>query len=212
MHSPKLTTCILRGFALQVLQHHSDFQWTHEPGGFMRTCLAPDMVMNVFDASLVHEGATLIHTHPLDFTSMILAGELRHFRHTRYGRAAAPAGAQPYGYQDFDVEFKGASPAKGCFLVEEPMEVYHAGDTYQVLSHEIHRVGTEDGTITVLTREYITKPTGSTTFWPYVAPGALSAKPPEPPKFDNVGPGPADPKVVAEVAMRANERWFCHTR
>lgn len=101
-----------------------------------------------------------VHSHPFDFESVIVHGELRH---TRYLRAEW---GECFRFQQRKLSGEFTGEEAGCLMQAQPLEVLRPGDRYTVISNEIHSVDPDDGTVTFVTRRFHTRPEGFCSYWP----------------------------------------------
>jgi hypothetical protein len=150
-----------RAFVKKILEHATRFEWSLQGFGMLRLHLDGDYRLNIWDKRFRVKDVSLIHSHPWDFESLILCGELRNQRFAY--AAAAPA----FGYATI-------KPGPGGGILDKkglthlrvfPMEVYHAGQTYCQKYDEIHVSDPVDGTVTLNKRVRVGKDVADV-FWP----------------------------------------------
>lgn len=184
-----------------ILRHARHFSWTEHANGRISLMLKPDQVcINVFDARYRQPGTTEIHSHSMDFRSEIIAGRMRQYRYRRTDDPAA-AVATRCGVQDLTLDGKLAGDARLCYLIEGPLEEYRAGEAYEITAPEIHRSDPEDGTVTLIARQYKTSPAGVSAFW---LRSSELAKGVQGQKFVPPAAGAA---AVDDIVSRALSRW-----
>jgi hypothetical protein len=164
MLTPEIRT--LRATVRTVLDHPHELPWSVQGFGMMRTYFGADKTfrLNIWDSSLAVPGVSLIHDHPWDFTSWVMAGMFQNVRYDEH----------PHGnYQQYDwIVIKtgeGGGPdgnSGRCGLAPRLAEFYSAGDTYKQVAEEIHASYYVDGTVTL--NERIRRPDGehARVFWP----------------------------------------------
>ncbi len=184
-----------------ILRNAKEYPWVVPANGRLTLVLAPDsVVINLFNAHYRQPGTTTTHSHTMDFKSEIIAGEMRQYRYAR--SSAETPGAAHYGCQELTLDGKLMGEATDCYLLEGPREVYRSGEFYEITAPEIHRSDPEDGTVTLITRQYKTTPASVFTFWPYakMAPGTQSG--------EKIIPGVAGGKVLEDAVSHALRTWF----
>ncbi len=184
-----------------ILRHAKEYPWVVPANGRLTLVLEPDIVViNLFNAQYRQPGTTTTHSHTVDFKSEIIAGEMRQYRYART-KAETP-GAAHYGCQELTLDGKLMGQATDCYLLEGPQEVYRAGESYEITAPEIHKSDPEDGTVTLITRQFKTTPASVFTFWPYakMAAGTQSG--------EKIIPGAAGEKVLDEAVSHALRTWF----
>jgi hypothetical protein len=138
----------------RVLMHFNDLQWRLGTTGVFTITLSDDLVINIFDHGRAAPGRADYHSHWYDFKSNILAGKLRHFRYVRDKKGFEVLG------QEVSMAHKPVGVPFALALRECPAETYLPGDAYEITAPEIHRVVADPGTVTLVTRQNKTSPTG----------------------------------------------------
>lgn len=137
-----------------VLLHVNDLKWRLGTTGVFTITLSDDLVINIFDHDQAVPGRADYHSHWYDFKSDIIAGKLRHFRYVK-----AETGLDVLG-QEVSMTHQPIGSPFALALRECPCETYLPGDSYEITSPEIHRVIADPGTVTLVTRQRKTSPTG----------------------------------------------------
>ena len=190
-----------------MLRHPVGLPWSVQGLGMMRMYLTADrsVRLHVWDRALVVPGASPVHTHPWDFTSLVVAGRIFNQRFTvantwdaadpwNRGRLKCGEGAHIVATLTDAVE--GAAERVG--LVEGPVETWRQGESYQQDKDEIHRSLPEDGTVTIVTRRFGPDPDHAWVYW-RGAPGT---------PWRDAAPRTATPEEIRDVAARALETWW----
>lgn len=153
-----------RAAAVTVFSHPADFEWTVQGFGMLRTYWGDDkrFRLNIWDSRLAVPDVSVIHDHPWDFTSWVLAGN---FYNHRYVPCFS---GQTYEWQMIRTgEGGGPDGTRGFLrLLRDESEWFVAGDSYKQTAEEIHESGYQDGTVTL--NERIRRPDGehARVFWP----------------------------------------------
>lgn len=142
----------------RVLENHRNHRWHETVDGVIATYLKNETALNIYHG--LDRANLYIHSHPFDFTSRIVTGEMRH---TRY--RLDPAGVE-FQFQRRRITGEFFGETEYCGLEAMPLETYLPGDTYSILSNEIHSVAPVDGTITLVVRDRFTSPTEFASYWP----------------------------------------------
>lgn len=137
-----------------VLMHVNDVKWRLGTTGVFTITLSDDLVINIFDHDQAVPGRADYHSHWYDFKSDIIAGQLRHFRYVR-----DETGFDVFG-QEVSMTHQPTGSPVALALRECPCETYLPGDSYEITAPEIHRVIADPGTVTLVTRQRKTSPTG----------------------------------------------------
>ena len=131
-----------------ILEHAHDFAWTIQDVGLLGLRLDEEREYRLHVwAPERSVGPPVIHDHPFDFVSRIVAGELTN---VRYVQDATGATYLRDRYSPPDevhrttdtVQLVGAS------------ETYRDGDEYAQLAHELHESHQAPGTVTILRRRF----------------------------------------------------------
>lgn len=191
----------VKAMVKMILQRAPEFSWEAAANRLVLTLEPGGAVINIFDRRYRHPETSEIHSHSVDFRSDIVAGVMRQWRYTR--TRAADEGSATHWCQEVKLagELKGAPFA--CCLTNNPVEIYQAGDSYEITAPEFHWVEPDDGTVTLITRQYKTSPESTFTFWPYQ--GALTVDRTPIGKFPQ---RQAAEDVVRAVTCGALEKWF----
>ena len=207
----------VRAMVKAILKSAGSYSWEVPANGRLTLVLEPNVaVINVFHSKYRVPNSTAIHSHTVDFRSDIIGGVMRQYRYLRAtagaGHSAGPErstadagrGSTPQRYWEQELTLGGrlAGEPVECLLKESELEVYRTGEYYEITADEIHQSVPEDGTVTLISRQYKTSPTSVSTFWPW-APLPVGAKP-----SDKIIPKEAPEEVVRDVISVALERWF----
>lgn len=148
----------------QVLLDWENREWTLQGLGMLRTYLGTDKAvrLHVWDSRYVAPGVSELHTHPWDFSSYIVAGQVGHQRWIVDDEGA------PFMAQDVRC-------GKGGGLIDQPRPVglrfcseehYVEGASYEMTAEEIHRVLPLDGSVSIIERSFRANTEIATVFWP----------------------------------------------
>jgi hypothetical protein len=201
---PKGQASATRALVEAILQRAENYTWEVPANGRLTLVLEPNVtVVNVFESKYRQLGTTAIHSHTVGFRSEIVGGVMRQHRYRRRIVASKEdLVARSYWEQELTLDGKLSGEPSECCLAEQPIEVYAAGEYYEIAANEIHQSVPEDGTVTLVTRQYLTNPRCVSTFWPYT-PLAPGAKP-----SGKIIPQPAASEVIADVISCALSTWF----
>lgn len=147
--------------------------------------------LNVWDTSLAVPNVSLIHDHPWDLQSWILAGELWNQRYI-----AVADGAATHDYMTVHTGIDGSwdrATAKSTRLLPKPAEIYPPGETYRQVADEIHKTSYDNGTVTL--NERVGDTEHARVFWPHGE------------QWVDAKPRVARLSEVARVAERALSQW-----
>lgn len=153
----------LQLLVFDILRHYQRYEWKDTTEGVFATYFYY-ACLNLY-CGLDKENK-YIHSHPFDFESVIVVGELQH---TRYKKSVW---GNVYSYQDRKLTGEFIGDVGTCHLLPDPIEVYRPGQCYTVCTPEIHSVDPMDGTLTFVTRRSYTTPTAFASYWPEGKPTA----------------------------------------
>lgn len=179
------------------LLHEPDrVQWSVQGLGMMRCYLNNDksLRLHLWDSSLKYVKDAGTHTHPWDFLSCILSGELRNTRylcsmngwgHVSMNRILVQCGK--------DGCVKG-EPEEAS-LVAKPVEIYRPGNFYSQTKDEIHSSDADDGTVSLIGRTFHEDTEHAYVFYPIGSP------------YTSAETRDATPEEIARVTARARDKW-----
>lgn len=136
----------------KILENPDGFDWSIQGLGMLRLYLSPDIRLHVWDSSAKYEDVSTMHTHPWDFISYVVFGEVRQYRFTEAtGRSGVPFNRQEI------LCGEGGGPSGDpeiVYLQHGREEVHPAGSTYRQEASEIHSSFPADGTVTIIHRTF----------------------------------------------------------
>ncbi len=137
-----LTEALIRA----LLEHPEGHPWVMQDIGLLGLRLDQDRRhrLHIWDPDRAVCGP-LVHDHPFDFTSWVVAGEITN---TRYWEDATGAEYHRVRYRADDEEDRRSDTVR---LVGRA-ETLTAGDRYALRSAELHDSGQQPGTVTVISR------------------------------------------------------------
>lgn len=179
-----------------VLEKWGAYEWTIQGFGFIRTKLADVGRIHVWDSRLRVDLVSDIHSHPWPLRSTIISGELINvrFKETDYDDIGLP-------YQRMKIKTgEGGGPIDGTtklvrLILDQAIEFYIGGDSYQQAPIEVHRSMPQDGTVTLLERPMGPPLEEAIVYWPRGT-AWVSAE-----------PRPAESWEVQKVVDYALARW-----
>lgn len=156
-----------QALARNVIENPYSHQWSVQGFGMLRTYLDPDKRwrLSIWHSALAVPNVSIIHDHPWDFLSLVLAGE---FYNTRYTEDVLNSAATHMVQRIRTGEGGGPDgPATSVALVAGPKEVYGPGALYCQWAEEVHASGYVDGTVTLNDRTRRPDPDHALVFWPF---------------------------------------------
>ncbi len=174
-----------------ILEKAPAYKWSLQGFGMLRLHLADDFRLNVWDSRFRVQNVSLMHTHPWNFTSLIVAGKLRNDRFVPY-----------IGGTEFNHALIKPGPGGGIredkgivVLRQQAHEFYSEGVTYQQAWSEIHISSPEDGTVTLNQRRRVGDDIAYV-FWPKGE------------QWVSAEPRAATAEEVQDITGASLERWF----
>lgn len=136
----------LQAAVQSALERPFSYAWTVQGMGMLRTYFGKDQRyrLNIWDSAL-HNGASMVHDHPWDLKSWVIAGRLANTRF-RCDELGAP------------FNWMVIKTGEGCKKIGDSgierlsrnrVEYYRPGETYSQYTTEIHETGYLDGTVTL---------------------------------------------------------------
>jgi hypothetical protein len=131
-----------------ILEHPDDYSWTIQDIGLLGLRLDEqrEYRLHVW-APDRRVGGPVIHDHPFDFVSSIVAGELTNVRYEE-----DPSGTK-YLRERYSPPNEDLRTTDVVQLAAE-VETYREGDEYAQLAHELHDSHQLPGTVTVIRRMF----------------------------------------------------------
>lgn len=169
-----------------ILKNAAHYDWSLQGFGMLRLHLSDAVRLNVWDSRYQVPNVSMMHTHPWDFESTVIVGELRNNRYVkdRHGDLFECAEIKP-------------GPGGGIRnslgnvgLHRRPVEIYISGEAYRQSHDEIHISLPADGTVTLNRRKRVGDDIAQV-FWPLGQ------------EWVSAEPRPALPEEVADIAAAA---------
>lgn len=151
-----------------LLKNHGSYRWSLQGFGMLRAYISKELRVHVWNRSFAVPNVTTIHDHPWHFESVVVAGTIVNTRyrvrpchHTDEQVAALRLRAPFIEAQIICGTGGGNKPATlragGRRVWLDPLEptTYGPGDTYRQQAQEIHHTSYADGTVTLVSREFL---------------------------------------------------------
>jgi hypothetical protein len=151
-------------FIAMVKKARAKLHWEVQGFGMLRCYLdTKEVRLHIWDYSLRTPGVSTIHTHPWDFTSVVLKGKQTNILYSR------DVAGKPYNYSQIKcgMDAHATSQEKATCLLERSTINYTVGEYYQEQAHEIHESNPEPGTITLVERHPMADPDHALVYWPH---------------------------------------------
>jgi len=137
-----------------ILRHALDYRWTVQGLGMLRLYINPSIRLHIWDNRIQVPDVTLIHTHPWDFTSQVIAGRLKD--HIYEEIKSIEDNSFPAMKQRIQCGVGACLVGKPEYIhMKEKAIVHHShGHLYRHFAEDIHYTEFQDGTVTVITRKF----------------------------------------------------------
>lgn len=201
--TPHMTTHDLLKIAVKnILSHPDAYQWTLQGFGMLRCYLSKEVRLHVWDSRFRNQGVSDVHTHPWHFRSYVVAGHLQNRLYEVY---------KPADQQSKDDRFMGyhmrqliqCGAGGGLCGAPERVALYHLrdrlyteGQCYFEQAQEVHCSLPADGTVTLVTRQFLPDEEHAHVFYP------------EGEQWGSAEPRKATGLEVMEITRNSLARWF----
>lgn len=189
----------LQEIVLNILRDPLKHDWSLQGLGMLRTYISPELRLHVWDPRFKFAEVSEMHTHPWNFHSIVIAGEVRNTRFVEVGDDDFLQNAGLVNRQQIFCGVGGGlcnETLRQVRLRELEAEVYGSGETYNQLADEIHVSAPAAGTVTLVHREIIGDADHAFVFWP-VGEDWVTAE-----------PRPATPEEIEAICSNALITWF----
>jgi hypothetical protein len=184
-----------------VLEFPERHEWSLQGFGMLRTYLAPDLRLHVWDPDYRVPSVSDIHDHPWHFESIVLAGtiENRRYRVATVGqnrpshhRGRIVCGPNPVEH--------GAKDVTEVCLEQWCEGVFKPGDMYRMQADELHASFPSPGAVTLIQRTKANKdPERAFVYWPLGS------------EWVSAEPRPATHAEVKRITRRSLACWAAPT-
>lgn len=183
-----------------VLEAAHVYKWQLQGLGMLRLYLSKAVRLHVWHSGFATPEASTIHTHPWDFESSVIAGELENIRYKEWSARDRISDGTT---KEFYSALLHCGPGGGLkedpqsvFLEKLHSEFYHGGQTYTEKAEEIHESKPKDGTVTIVTRRFKPDEDHARVFWPVGT------------AWGSAIPRDAMPSEVRAITQFSLQRWF----
>lgn len=132
--------------------------WQYQGLGMIRVYLSPEKRLHVWYPPAAVPNVSTIHTHPWDFDSLVLSGQLLNTRLSCAPGVTPLAGAEWVPFNRATIQ---CGPGGGIrtapdavMLYQHGPELYEVGDHYCQKAEEIHHTSPTPGAVTLVTRRF----------------------------------------------------------
>lgn len=180
---------MLRGMVKHFLDRRSNYEWSLQGFGMLRAYVTRELRLHVWDSRYAIPMVSTIHDHPWNFTSKVISGEIRDQTYRAFSKSDAEQfgaisfgenGLQPYrcqriicGPRPTDIEglshflkAQDTGNAELMFLMRGRETTLRAGGIYYHDADDVHSSWAEEGTITLIKREFLANTEHARVFWP----------------------------------------------
>jgi hypothetical protein len=182
---------VVKSLVRPILQNPHGLDWSLQGFGMLRLYLGGNRRLHIWDERYANEGVSEMHTHPWDFRSLVVAGEVTNIRYMKDGDI-------PFFEQTIRC-------GEGGGLVDGPQrawlraldsETYTEQETYTQEASEIHVSHPLSGTVTIVKRTFKSDTEHAYVYWPIGY------------EWVTAEPRPASATEVRAITENALERWF----
>lgn len=147
-----------------ILENPYDRKWTLQGLGMLRTYLSEDVRLHIWHNDHVDTDASQLHTHPWDFESLVICGEMRDFM---YKHEEADIGKPCWRHKILCGEGGGpVGERESCSLIFDKGLNIPAGHHYYHSAEQIHRSEFVNGTVTLVRRYFKEDVDHAYVYWP----------------------------------------------
>jgi len=157
-----------RALALYVLRNWSRLRWSLQGFGMLRAYISREVRIHVWNSKFAIPKVTTIHDHPWHFESFVVAGRIVNTRYRVHPCTHTDAQVEALRLRTPFIRVQivcgsggGNEPAtlkaRGERVWLEPLEptVHEAGSNYRQEASEVHHTSYDDGTVTLVRREFL---------------------------------------------------------
>jgi hypothetical protein len=152
-----------------ILQNWRKHEWSLQGFGMLRTYITRETRLHVWNSKFAIPGVSMIHDHPWHLESCVLAGRITnkryqviHCRESEDQIAAVEGIISPYikaqivcGTGGGNQAAKLKTDGERVWLEPGLSEIYGPGEFYRQRADEVHYTSYEDGTVTLVRREFL---------------------------------------------------------
>lgn len=161
-HTHTFTThSLVKPLVRSIIEHPFDHEWSLQGFGMLRTYLdSKDLRLHIWDSRFKVADVSELHTHPWNFHSYVVSGEVKNRRYTKNPADSILIGIAEAGvYREQEILCgeggHETDRSREVALVPGRLERVFENDHYSQLAHEIHRSEPVDGTVTIIAREFL---------------------------------------------------------
>ncbi len=151
----------IRPLVRSILENWTKHSWSIQGFGMLRTYLEKELRLHVWDSRFAVPNVTDIHDHPWHFESRVVVGRISNTRYRmspcmHFGPGLGHVKTQIVcGQAGGNVPAVMKSRGEHVWLIPQGPEIYEAGAIYRQEASEVHRTSYEDGTVTLVSREFM---------------------------------------------------------
>lgn len=157
----------VRPLVRSILENWTRHSWSLQGFGMLRTYVSRELRLHVWDRRFAVSGVSTIHDHPWNFESSVVVGRIVNTRYRVHPCTHTDAQVDALRLRSPFVKMRiVCGPGGGAdrtMLAQrsrvwlEPVEpeTYEAGSTYRQEASEVHHTSYDDGTVTLVDREFL---------------------------------------------------------
>jgi hypothetical protein len=177
----------------KIFESPYELEWSVQGLGMLRLYLSKEVRLHVWDSSLKSEDVSVIHTHPWDFSSYVVAGQINN-----------SILAEKDSIYSVSHKKQKLHCGVGGGLVGEPENVqleisskntFYEGQSYDEKAEEIHLSQALNGTVTIVERRFKDDEDHAFVYW-------------EEGEWGSAEPRKATSLEITRVLSNSLERWF----
>lgn len=170
-----MTNSLLKQSVQFILEHATSFSWSLQGLGMLRLYLSQSLRLHVWNSEYAVPNVSRLHTHPWNFDSYVVAGNLTNNRYQQVAIDELPQGQLRIIKRPW-VEFyrQQILCGPGGCLMDDPTKVflehvgaehYGYGCTYGQEASEVHDTVAANGTVTLVTRQFLPDKDHAYVYW-----------------------------------------------
>lgn len=187
---------VTKSLVKKILEQPFEYNWSIQGLGMLRLYLDDVHRLHIWNSQYAVRNVSQMHTHPWNFRSLVVAGVVKN---ERYIEVTTPDDPEVlwYNKQTIFCGVGGGLVGNSSLttLISTGIETYVERETYTEEAHEIHVSRPEDGTVTIINREYLDDADHALVFW-------------EDGDWVSAEPRPANNYEIADFTTLALSKWF----
>jgi len=192
------THSTIRLLIRKILERPHNHDWSLQGFGMLRLYLSDSLRLHVWDETFAVPGVSIMHTHPWDFTSTVIAG---YITNRIYRQVDGTVPNVEWCMRQLIKCGVGGGPCESntpepCHVKLHKAKTYVEGQRYAERSEQIHTSHPVRGTVTLVKRSFKQDTEHAYVYWPYGG------------KWISAEPKPARKEQVESIASYSLREWF----